>query len=139
MLDLEVPRQGEISIAMYWRENVVISSQNKDGRVELENTLDNVNTNKMGSILGNQVTVNKFDDHDKNSENISKLTRRNLLEEFDAQKKRISDIVCKRKQKDELMIEIDTKNKEIIEGKKEKKSLKTIYSTKIHLKDPFVC
>ena len=139
MLDLEVPRQGEISIAMYWRENVVISSQNKDVRVELENTLDNVNTNKMGSILGNQVTVNKFDDHDKNSENISKLTRRNLLEEFDAQKKRISDIECKRKQKDKSMIEIDTKNKEIIEGKKEKKSLKTIYSTKIHLKDPFVC
>ena len=118
MLDLEVPRQGEISIAMYWRENVVISSENKDVRVELENTLDNVNTNKMGSILGNQVTVNKFDDHDKNSENISKLTRRNLLEEFDAQKKRISDIVCKRKQKDELMIEIDTKNKKISEAKK---------------------
>ena len=62
--------------------------------------------------------------------------KRNLLKELDAQKKRISDIECKRKQQDELMIEINTKNKEIIEAKKAKKSLKAIFSTKVHIEDP---
>ena len=34
----------------------------------------------------------------------------------------MNDIDCKGKQKDELMIEIDTKNKEIIEAKKAKRA-----------------
>merc|ERR1712034_239989 len=96
----------------------------KDASVEMENELDNINTNKKGMRLDNQVNSNKFLDHEKDAKNISELMKRNLLKELEAQKKRISEIECKRKHKDELMIEIDTKNKEIIEAKKAKKSLK---------------
>ena len=65
MLDSEVPRQGEISVAMHSKDNVAISSQSRDANVELENELDYVNTNKKECRLGNQATAKKFDDHDK--------------------------------------------------------------------------
>ena len=122
VLDSEVPRQGEISMAMHSKENVAISSQDKDASVELENELDNINTNKKGKRLDNQVNSNKLHDHEKDAKNISELMKRNLLKELEAQKKRISDIECKRKHKDELMIEIDTKKRKLLKLKKQKRA-----------------
>ena len=48
--------------------------------------------------------------------------KRNLLKELEAQKKRISDIECKRKHKDELMIEIDTEKRKSLKRKKQKRA-----------------
>merc|ERR1711990_546646 len=75
VLDSEVPRQSEISIAIHSKETVEISSQNKDASVELENELDYIITSNKGSRLSNQATASKFDDLDKDPKNIAELMK----------------------------------------------------------------
>ena len=61
--------------------------------------------------------------------------KRNLLREVDAQNKRTCEIENKRKQRDALVSEINTKSKEIATTKKAKKHLKEI-SKKVHCDVP---
>merc|ERR1712083_1021505 len=82
----------------------------------------------------NQGNANDY--HKNELQNASEMMKKNLLIELAAQKKRISDLDYKRKERDTLLMEIDIKNKEIVSAKRAKKSLKAIFATKIHVDDP---
>ena len=137
VIELEVPRQLEIPNVMHSGENTLKTSQNK-GANDNENTSDKgvCTMKKNDSRFDNQGNANDFDNHKKNPQNTSELMKKNLLIELAAQNKRISDVDYKRKERDTLLMEIDTKNKEIVSAKKAKKSLKAIFATKVHVDDP---
>ena len=69
-------------------------------------------------------------------QNVSDLTKRNPIMELDAQSKGICHIDFKIKERDTFLMQIDTKNKEIVSAKKAKKSWKAIFATKVHFEDP---
>merc|ERR1712083_571854 len=79
---------------------------------------------------------NANDYHKNDPQTASEMMKKNIFIELAAQKKRISDLDYKRKERDTLLMEIDIKNKEIVSAKRAKKSLKAIFATKVHVDDP---
>jgi len=79
---------------------------------------------KKVTKLDKEGNTNDFNESNKEPINVSELMKRNLLKELDAQNKRICDIENTKKRRDTLMLEINTKNKEIATAKKAKKAFR---------------
>ena len=120
---------------MHSRESTLTTSQNKSANINVNSYDKDVCTTKKKDIRFND-PGNANDYHKNDPQTASEMMKKNLLIELAAQKKRISDLDYKRKERDTLLMEIDIKNKEIVSAKRAKKSLKAIFATKIHVDDP---
>merc|ERR1712083_561993 len=135
VIGLEVPIQLEIPNVMDSRESTLTTSQNKSANNNVNGYDKDVCTMKKKDIrFDNPENANDY--HKNEPQNASEMMKKNLLIELTAQKKRLSNLDYKRKERDTLLMEIDIKNKEIVSAKRAKKSLTAIFATKVHVDDP---
>merc|ERR1712083_414574 len=135
VIELEVPIQLEIPNVMHSGESTLTTSQNKSANYDVNSYDKDVCIMKKKDIrFDNPGNANGY--HKNDPQTASEMMKKNLLIELPAQKKRISDLDYKRKERDTLLMEIDIKNKEIVSAKRAKKSLKAIFATKVHVDDP---
>ena len=129
----EVPGQCVITHAMNDGESELLTFSSIEAKNVLHD-IDIFDTEKKATKLDKEDNTNHFNECSEEPTNVSELMKRNLLKELEAQSKRICDIENRRKKRDELMLEIKTKNMEIATAKKSKKHLMEI-SKKVHCED----
>ena len=121
----EVSRQCEIRHAMSVDKPGLSTSQNDEGK-DAPHDIGILDMQEKAIKLDREDNTDNFNECNKELSNVSELMKRNLLKELDAQNKRICEIENKKKQRDALVLEINTKSKEIATAKKAKKHLKDI-------------
>ena len=114
----EIPRQCRRTHTMNGDRSELSTSQNDEGKSVHD--IDMFNMEKKVTKLDKEGNTNDFNESNKEPLNVSELMKRNLLKELDAQNKRICDIENTKKRRDTLMLEINTKKKEIATAKKAK-------------------
>jgi ubiquitin C-terminal hydrolase len=108
----EVSRQCEIRHAMSVDKPGLSTSQNDEGK-DAPHDIGILDMQEKAIKLDREDNTDNFNECNKELSNVSELMKRNLLKELDAQNKRICEIENKKKQRDALVLEINTKSKEI--------------------------